>query len=128
MTAVYFNFRTVKGRNFHIAFDTHNVNDNGWGWKMVKTDCARPNNSLPYHLGPHYRRECDGIVASVELSSLNVKHQEWAFVVTAQPVYDRIAGPHHRLDVQVTLLGDEKVLRPHGILGQSFDGDDRPRR
>ena len=116
-----------KGRDFHLAFDTRDVNANGWGWKMVEGDCARPGNSLPFHLGPHTRRECDDVVASVEYSSLAVKHPEWAFVVTAQPVYDRVARPAPPPGRQGDATGDETVLKPHGILGQSFDGDERPR-
>ena len=127
LTAAYFNFRTIKGRDFHISFDTHDVNAQGWGWRMISGDCARPGNTVPFHLSPHRRRECDDVVASVEASSLTIKHPEWAFVVTTQPVYDRISGPHHRLDIKVSLAGDEKVLIPHGILGHSFDGDGRPR-
>ena len=80
-------------------------------------------------LSPHTRRTCDDIDAFVDVSSLKVTTPDWAFTVSAQPVYDHISGPRHRLlDIKVGLLANETMLRPHGIVGQSFDGDDRPRR
>lgn len=49
--------------------------------------------------------------------------------VWARPVYDPIAGPSRRLDVQFQPRVPEAALEaaPHGIVGQSFDGDGRPR-
>ena len=43
-------------------------------------------------------------------------------------MYDRIDGPHHRLDVTITPRVGTFATPPHGILGQSFDGEWRPGR
>ena len=42
----------------------------------------------------------------------------------AQPVYGRLAGAHHRLDVTIAALAEEEA---HGLIGQSFDGSEIPR-
>ena len=109
------NFRTVRGRNFHIAFDTHNVNDNGWGNGGGRTVPVQQLAVVPSRspLPTRVRRHRGG--GGADEPGVAPEGP----VVTAQPAYDRITGPHHRLDVQVTLLGDEN-LRPHGILGQSL--------
>jgi len=43
-------------------------------------------------------------------------------------VFGRVSGPQHRLDVSMTPRGSEAQLSwlPHGIVGQSFDGDGLP--
>lgn len=128
MTGAFFVVRTDKGRSLYLSYETARVNRNGWGWRMVEGDCARPGNSMPFLMGPHAHKTCDDVEMSVEYSSLSVQTPDWVFTVSTQPVYNRVAGPHHRLDVKVSLLVDEMVLKPHGILGQSFDGDDAPRR
>jgi hypothetical protein len=48
--------------------------------------------------------------------------------VTSRPVYDRISGPKHRLDLAMRPLVLERQLSvwPHGLIGQSFDGDSEP--
>ena len=127
MTGAFFVARTDKGRFLYLSYETQRVNNNGWSWRMVEGDCARPNASTPFALGPHARRVCDNVEMEVEYSSLRVTTADWEFVVTAQPVYGRIVGPRHRLDVKMSLFAEEVALRPHGLVGQSFDGDNKPR-
>ena len=45
-------------------------------------------------------------------------------------MFDRTEGPAHRLDLSLRPLLPEAQLAewPHGLIGQSFDGDARPRQ
>merc|ERR1712087_820635 len=49
----------------------------------------------------------------------------WRFTIRANPVYDHITGPMHRLDLSMLPLEKEEsmAVKPHGVVGQSFDGD-----
>ena len=49
--------------------------------------------------------------------------------MTGQPVYGRLSGPAHRLDVALEpLVAEEKfAAKPHGLVGQSYDGSKVPR-
>ena len=55
---------------------------------------------------------------------------EWEVSVQSRPVFDRIEGPKHRLDLSLRPLLPEARLAewPHGLIGQSFDGDAAPRQ
>ena len=46
-----------------------------------------------------------------------------------QPTYNIVSGPAHRIDLTVSpLVPIEKLgVRPHGLIGQSFDGSRVPR-
>jgi len=50
--------------------------------------------------------------------------------VQSRPVFDRVEGPRHRLDLSLRPLLPEARLAewPHGLIGQSFDGDATPRQ
>jgi len=58
-----------------------------------------------------------------------IRLPKWAVEVFARPVYDRIGGPLHRLDLSLWPLRAEADLSawPHGLDGQSFDGDGQAR-
>jgi hypothetical protein len=73
--------------------------------------------------------ECDELRASIDWATLTVATGEWLVKVTGQPVYGRISGPTHRLDVALEPLvaEDEFAVEPHGLVGQSYDGSDVPR-
>ena len=73
-------------------------------------------------MGPHRRLKCDGVNVTTEYSSLNVNHTDWRFRVTSQPVYNRVTGPRHRLDVRMHIL---KRVSVHGLIAQAYF---RPRR
>jgi hypothetical protein len=63
------------------------------------------------------------------MSTVKIEMPEWRVTIRNKPVYDRIAGPHHRLDISIEqkVSDANMMVEPHGIVGQSFDGDDKPR-
>ena len=60
-----------------------------------------------------------------DLSSAVIDTPEFSIEIKGQPVYDRIDGPHHRIDFELAqkVPDDAFSLEPHGLVGQSFDGD-----
>ena len=49
--------------------------------------------------------------------------------MTGQPTYNIVSGPAHRIDLTVSPIVPVQKLgvRPHGLIGQSFDGSGVPR-
>jgi hypothetical protein len=130
MTEVHAVVRLSSGRFFNVSFWASEANQWNWGWKMVNGSCAKPGNTVPFQLGPHRSKECDNSFVSVDLSTVTIDTPEWRISVNVRPVYDYIGGPRHRLDVSTTQkVPDNKfIVPPHGIIGQSFDGDGKPRK
>ena len=69
----------------------------------------------------HSKRKCGAARLTTTLSTLQVRVPQWEVNVTARPVYDRIEGPEHRLDLSMRPLVPERLLDgwPHGLVGQS---------
>ena len=61
--------------------------------------------------------------ASVDYSTLHVESDRYSLAVAVKPVYDRVEGPKHRIDVKMAMR--QTPSRMHGLLGQGFYG---PRR
>ena len=130
ITEVHFVLRTNAGRFFNVSYWACNLNDGGWSWFTINGTCSKPHNANVFVLGIHAAKTCDNLKVAIKQESAVVETHEWSFLVRSRPVYDRLSGPKHRIDVTVQQqVGDrEFAVRPHGIVGQSFDGDNRPRR
>ncbi len=133
MTEVHLVLLTHKGRVFNVSLRGSELNANNWGWRFVNGSCAfptTPKKGTTFTLGPHTEKVCDNLKVAVELSSVKVDAPEWAFTFRGMPVYDRVSGPPHRMDIAISakVADTEFAVPPHGIVGQSFDGDDRPRK
>lgn len=130
MTEAHFSLRTREGRFLNVSFVAARLNEFGWSWRAVNGSCALPGNRVVFTLGPHSERRCDNLKVTMDLSTAVIETVEWRFTVRGMPVYDRMAGPHHRVDLVVTqkVPDDAFQVRPHGLLGQSYDGDNAPRK
>lgn len=64
----------------------------------------------------------------VHVTKMTVTTPDWRLVAENKPVFNWISGANRRLDLNLELLTPEAKLAtmPHGILGQSWDGDSRP--
>lgn len=132
LTEVHWAMRTDQGRWFNVSMLAKELNDANWGWRMVKGACAAPGappKQGAFTMWKGRSTECDNLKASIDVATLLVETPEWEFKVRGSRVFDRIAGPHHRLDLSFTPLLDDSMLSvaPHGIIGQSFDGSNTPR-
>ena len=55
------------------------------------------------------------------MASASFSLGNWSVSVRGNHVYDRVAGPEHRLDVTIHAAGDVAARHlPHGLVGQSF--------
>ena len=66
----------------------------------------------------------------MDVATATLDVDEWELTLTIRPVYDRLQGPHRRLDLGMRPKVPDRALAvaPHGIVGQSFDGDALPRK
>ena len=130
LTEAHVVLRTNMGRFFNVSLLTNVLNANGWSWRFARGSCAKPGNHVAFVLGPHSKKQCDNLWVEVIMSSMIVHTQEWKIIVKALPVYNRIDGPRHRLDIQISqrVSDDRFEVFPHGLIGQSFDRDSKPRR
>lgn len=128
MTVMHGVFRTSKGRLLHLTYDSRILNDALWHWKMVRGSCAKAYHRVPFSMSPHTKRVCDDVVFSVDMSTLSIDALEWSFRIQASPVYGSRLGPTRRLDLTCEFRGNETLVRPHGLIGQSYDGGLLPRQ
>lgn len=63
----------------------------------------------------------------VHITKMTLTTPEWRLVAENKPVFNWITGANRRLDLSLELMISEAKLptMPHGILGQSWDGDGR---
>jgi hypothetical protein len=126
MTEVHFALRTLSGKPFRLTYDAARLDEIGAAHDMVNATCG---GGQSLRMGPKSVLECDELRASIDFSTLTVVGNEWAVKVTGQPVFGRVAGPHHRVDVRLEplVVEDKLATKPHGLVGQSFDGSKVPR-
>jgi len=111
---------------FKASYWAEEVGEGNWGWKAVNGSCGGKG----FPLYPHSTRACGASGATTAHSSAVFALPEWEVSTQSRPVFDRIEGPKHRLDLSLRPLLPEARLAewPHGLIGQSFDGDARPRQ
>lgn len=120
---------TEHGRFFNISYFAKQLNSKPYGWNMVVGSCAKGTRTTKFRLLPHHSKSCDNLIAELEFSTLNLFTPQWNIGIHGKPVYDHISGPDTRINIQVNqrVVYDKLWHPPHGIVGQSFDGDDLPR-
>ena len=87
-------------------------------------------------IGKRTAWETPGLRVRMEYHTLTVVFKGWEMKATRRPVYGWRSGPTWRIDFRIALSSDKNELGtlrlpqkewpcfPHGIVGQSFDGDD----
>jgi len=108
----------------NTSYWAQEVGDQNWGWRMVNGTC----DGRKYALGPHGHDQCYGSSVSTGLASAEFKLPEWELRIESRRVFGHIKGPEHRLDLAMkpTVRETDLSAWPHGIIGQSYDGDDSP--
>jgi len=104
------------------------VGDHNFGWRAVNSTCGADPDERAKPMYYNTRRACGAANMSRGYASLEVELPKWRVSVTSQPVYGRLEGPRHRLDLSLAPRVPEAELSvwPHGLIGQSFDGDGAP--
>jgi len=133
ITDAYIVVRTSKGGWFNITYSADNVQGDHARRDVVTASCSfsQAASSPLSYLQPGDFKPCDSAFATLSFSTLEVHvvttRNSWTLKVKSMPVYDRISGAHHRLDMVLNPITPEAQLvsMPHGIIGQSWDGDGR---
>ena len=119
----------------YASYFASELNEYNWGWHAVKTSCG----GHEYSIRKHTHRSCGGLNASVHHSTATFQvapfesstHRgtPWTVVVHGDRVHDRVSGPHHRLDLELSYSVRNKAPPVvHGLIGQSFaDAPGQPR-
>jgi len=115
MTQAHIVHRTQEGF-FNLSFWADNVGPNHYSYSMINGTCAGKYVAL----GPKGKRVCGNVVAWVDYSTLHVVSETVDAHISVRPVYDRVKGPLHRLDIGASILRMPKRL--HGLLGQGYVG------
>lgn len=105
----------------NMSYWAREVGEGNWGWRVINGTCG----TKTFLLGPKATRECETFKMRSDYSSAVVETPEWALNIAARNVWNQIDGPKHRLDLSMKPLRAERDLAawPHGIIGQSYDGD-----
>lgn len=116
-------YRTVD-KWLNLTYWANEVSEGNWGWRVINGTCM----GRPFKLGPKASRQCDSATIRTDYASGTIETPEWVVTISARPVYNRVHGPKHRLDIGMKPRVAERDLSawPHGVIGQSFDGDGMP--
>ena len=117
--------RTSFGEYLNLTYSADQLNEVGQSPHVVYATCRGER----FTMGPSSKNRCDDIEASIDWNTLTVLSGQWVMKVSGRPIYDRISGPHHRLDLSAfpSVKESEFGVEPHGLVGQSFDGTGVPR-
>ena len=115
-------------RWLNASFWAAEVGDHNFGWRAVNVTCGSEPDARAKAMYYNTRRACGAANLSRGYSSLKVELPEWRVSVTPQLVFSLLEGPRHRLDLSLVPRVPEAELTvwPHGLIGQSFDGDGAP--
>jgi len=135
MTELHVVARTSQGKFFNLTFSAAEMGewyDFGATLRALTASCATPSETpSPYAFKRHVTNFCDEVGVDVRLhnpATVILNAPDWRVAMSAkraQPAQDYIRGARRRLDLSIDLLTDEAHLptMPHGIVGQSWDGD-----
>lgn len=138
MTKAHVMARTNEGRSYAWTADASRLNNLNYAWDFVKGSCgdAADNATMSgssagrrlFVLGPHAHERCDDLSLNLTYATAQLDTPEFGVSIYGQPVYDRIEGPRHRLDIRIHVRTTLLRSAPHGLLGQDYAGDgEKPR-
>jgi len=90
--------------------------EDNWGWQAITGFCGKQ----PFKFGRRGSKTCFGLAIRMRYFSATFAKGGWTIHVRGNHVYDRVAGPMHRLDISFSAARGEARSLPHGIIGQSF--------
>jgi hypothetical protein len=128
ITEAHLAMRTMAGNFFNLSYIPGELNeaDKAPIERVVVASCGNRTSDF----GSSRDSYCDNLYATMDASTLTVRTLEWEIKVTGRPIWDRLSGAHHRIDLALKpLVAEEKLsAKPHGLVGQSFDGSDIARQ
>jgi hypothetical protein len=79
-------------------------------------------DGVPFSMGP---KQCQAALIKTDYAAARVELPEWELNIAARRVWNRVEGPNYRLDLAMkpTVAEHQLSAWPHGIIGQSYDGD-----
>lgn len=107
----------AKRKWANVSLWASQFNDFNYGWRIVNGSCG----GRGFHLGVEGAKRCEELSVVVGYSHAKFNVRNWTIVGRGNPVFGRLRGPRHRLDVSFRAkAGSPARDLPHGIVGQSF--------
>jgi hypothetical protein len=77
---------------------------------------------IAFKMGP---KQCEAAMIKTDYAFARVEMPQWVLSIAAHRVWNRVDGPKYRLDLAMkpTVAEHDLAAWPHGIIGQSYDGD-----
>ena len=107
----------------NASFWARELREDNWGWQVITGACAQTS----FKIGRRGSKACLGLSIRMRYFSATFVKGGWTIDIRGNHVYDRVAGPTHRLDISFSAARGEARSLPHGIVGQSFSSS-APRR
>lgn len=101
----------------NVSFWASELNEFNTGWHVVNGTCGA---GAPFALGMGDARSCGELAIDVSFASVSLQIRNWTVVARGNHVYGHVAGPTHRIDLDLKARGNAPSTLPHGMLGQSF--------
>ena len=119
-TAAHVVARSSTGQTMRVTVDAARLNEWNYAWNFANgTVTRRLSSSDPT------AEQCGDVDVHLLYSTVKVSTLDWSVAITGQPVYGRVHGPKHRLDLSFEAVNT--ACAHHGLVGQSYDGTGSPR-
>jgi len=115
--------RTLSGHLFNLSYVASPREVTA---ESVEAYCSSKEGAAArYPIKPHTESACDNLRVTMSSSKMILVAPDWRVTIKRQRVLDRVDGGERRIDMDLELLSPEAELptMPHGIIGQSWDGD-----
>jgi hypothetical protein len=111
----------------HVAYFNRSknvwLNASYWAQEVGKGRTVNGScGGIPFQMGP---KQCEAAMIKTSYGSARMALPEWDLDIAARRVWNRVDGPMYRLDLAMkpTVAEHDLAAWPHGIIGQSYDGD-----
>ena len=141
MTRAHVVAHSLDGYRLLLTYDSTRLNALHYSWRMANATCTRPNGesdkavdpdtgpqTRSFDIRPHLRVACGRTVVAASYSSVALTTDEFVTTIYGRPVYDRLTGPEHRVDLHIQTRTPTLTRAPHGLVGQGFVGNPRTGR
>jgi len=142
MTQAHVVAHSEDGSRLRLTYDSARLNELHYSWNMANATCELPRGGSDagsidradvvrvrrFGVRPHMHTTCGQTRIDADYSSLTITTKEFVTTIYGRPMYDRLAGPLHRIDMAFRVRTPALHRPPHGLVGQGFVGTPRKGR
>jgi len=139
MTQAHVVAHSSDGYRLRLTYDSTRLNELHYSWNMANATCELlRDGSVPgsteaadvvrtrrLSIRPKLHATCGRTRIDSDYSSVAITTDEFVTTIVGQPMYGRVVGPLHRIDMRFRMLTTTPQRAPHGLVGQGFVGTPR---